>query len=455
MGRQQPDIFSDPRAGTPLRTQRSEEDDPRFSDPRAGQPLRVKSRGQQIAGAVAGAAPAIVGGLGGFVGGLPGAAAGGFAGSGISQLVEHGAEIPGALADVARNLIREPSATVRGFHEGVAEGGTEAAKAAGLQGAAEFTGGKVAQAGGALAKWLMNRATTRVTERLMREFPDLQDTLIDKALTVSKGGYEKAKRLLSEAKGKTAAALKMADEGGQTVPVQLTEDIAESFKTALLEDAIKARGIPVSEGAVMTARNRLPEHLRGLFQQIDRAAASGTPMELKPSMADVLKRRLQKESKNTYANRNAPLGPRAMSAGAEELTEFAARVNDAIDAIAPGYRASNTEAQPLIGAVRGIKQAIRPTGNLYQAMVRPGIGAAAGALSGGELGLPAWAGAIGGAALMSPAGMSREAIILRDPRVQQLLKQLPRASALALTELLGELTRGQTPAPATPAGSPQ
>lgn len=47
---QQPDIFSDPRAGTPLRgdvrrvQQQQAEDDPRFSDPHAGEPLRVATK---------------------------------------------------------------------------------------------------------------------------------------------------------------------------------------------------------------------------------------------------------------------------------------------------------------------------------------------------------------------------------------------------------------------------
>lgn len=49
MGQQQPDIFSDPHAGTPLRIdarrvmEAQEEDDPRFTDPHAGEPLRVNA----------------------------------------------------------------------------------------------------------------------------------------------------------------------------------------------------------------------------------------------------------------------------------------------------------------------------------------------------------------------------------------------------------------------------
>lgn len=42
--RQQPDIFSDPHAGTPVRGVQPAEDDPRLSDPHAGEPLRMARR---------------------------------------------------------------------------------------------------------------------------------------------------------------------------------------------------------------------------------------------------------------------------------------------------------------------------------------------------------------------------------------------------------------------------
>jgi hypothetical protein len=376
--------------------------------------------------------------IGGLVGGIPGAAVGGAAGRGIGTLIEKGGEIPGALMDVARNVISEPTATMRGLHEGIAEGAGDLAVSAGIEGASQFAGNKVAQAGGVLSKWLMNRATTRVTEKLMREFPDLADTLIDNALTVSKGGYEKALGLLRAAKAKATEALTVADQTGATIPVQMTTDVAESLKTAILEQTIKQRGVPASQGAITAASNRLPAHLRQLFQQIDSAASTSGALDLTPSQADILKRRLQQESKALYAQRGAPNGPRAMGMDATERAELASQINTAIDQVATGYKAANAEAQPMIGAVRGIKQATRPNGNLYQAMVRPGVGAIMGGAAGysqeGNSG--AAMGALAGAALTSPAGMSREAILLKDPKVQELLRQMPRATATALVELL-------------------
>jgi hypothetical protein len=435
-------LSTDPNAGAPARGS-----DYISTDPNAGQPLRVKSKAQQIASE---AAPTVGGMVGGMVGGIPGAAIGGAAGQGIGTLIDKGAEIPGALVDVARNLVNEPVATIKGFHEGIAQGGIDTAQAAGIEGATQFVGNKVVDAGGVLAKWLMNRATTRVTEKLLREFPDFSDTLIDNALTVSKGGYEKAKGLLAAAKAKTKVVLTQADQSGATVPIQMTPELAESFKTALLEDAIRARGIPASQGAVTAASSRLPAHLRSVFQQIDSAAQNGGAMDVLPSQADLLKRRLQLESKPTYAQRGAPNGPRAMGMESAERAELASQINAAIETVAQGYKATNAEAQPLIGAVRGLRQAVRPSGNLYQAMVRPGMGA----LTGGALGYSqdgsagAAVGAMAGAALTSPAGMSREAILLSDPKVQELLRQLPRGMVTALTAALRQ--RSGAPAETPP-----
>src|SRR3990167_80583 len=399
------------------------------------------------------AIPTVGGMVGGMVGGVPGAIAGGMAGKGYETLIERGGEIPGALVDVAKNLFSEPVATMRGFVEGQGEGSLDAAKAGGVQGAGELAGVGLSKGAGVLSKWLMNRATTRVTERLTREFPDLADTLIDNALTVSKGGYDKARGLLVLAKKKANAALAAADNAGAVVPVQINDDVAQSLKTALLEDAIKNRGLATpTHGAVTSATNRMPQHLRTLFKDIDAAAANGWAVDLKPSHADLLKRRLQQESKPVYANQAAPNGPRSVGMDATERTELAQQINNAIDAIANGYKAANAEAKPLIGAVRGIKQAIRPSGNLYQAMVRPAVGAAAGAMGANESGVSPYVGAMAGAALTSPAGMSREAILLARPEVRAILRQLPRASAEVLMQLLSERSGSPSTPQAPPAG---
>jgi hypothetical protein len=293
----------------------------------------------------------------------------------------------------------------------------------------------------------MNRATTRVTAQLSREFPELSDTLIDNALTVSQGGYAKARSLLAVAKGKAAATLAQADAAGSTIPVQLTPELAESLKTALLKKAVDAGQIPPSPAGqpVSSALERLPAPLRTMFERISTAADGSVPLTLKPSEADLFKTQLQKEVRQPiYLNRIAANGPKAVAQDATVMADYAKQLNDAIEGMAAGYQAANREAQPLIGAVRGLKQAIRPSGNLYQAMVRPALGATLGGITGQyEYGTPGAAvGSILGAAATSPVNLSREAIVLAHPAVQTALRQMPKPFADAVRTALTQALTG-------------
>lgn len=381
---------------------------------------QIDAEQRQKAAQAASYLPTVGGAIGGIVGGIPGAAVG------------------GALGDAAKQEAQAYAGQALGTPtQQVKELGVQGA----LQGALQVGGDAAAAAAGGVSRWLMNRALTRVSAKLMDEFPDLADTLINNAITVSDGGYQKAKRLLLAAKSKATAALAKADATGAAIPVQLNDDLAESLKTALLEKAIKSgkTAAPADE-PLTTASQRLDPDTQAMFDRIDEALANRQGvMDLRPSQADVFKTQLQKESRPFYGAQAgaARLGQRAMTISATERAEYAARLNDAIDSLAAGYRAANREAQPLIGVTRGLKQAIRPSGNLYQAMVRPAAGAAlAATVAPGEAAkIPA---AIAGGTLFSPAGMSREAIILAHPAVKAALAQLPRSTAAALTSFLQE-----------------
>lgn len=406
-----------------------------------GQRVEGDTFSEKIANAakmVGSALPAAGGIAGGILGGAPGAAVGGAAGEGYRQLAQHYTEIPGAIRDVASNLIHHPVATAEGANAGINRGGMNVAAEAATQAGAQAVGDAVVKGGTVLGKWLMNRATSRVTARLMQDFPELSDTLIENALTVSKGGEGRARSLLMTAKGKANAALKTADAAGAEIPIVLNGDLAESLKTALLEKAVKSGGVASGVGAPLTtAMERLNPPMRALFKEIDAAAQGGT-LKLSPTHADLLKTQLQKESRALYANRVAPNGPKALGMDATARAEYATQLNSALDAVAGGYKAANAEARPLIGAMRGIQQAIRPNGNLLQAMVRPAVGAATGgAIGGREGGTPgSIAGGIIGAAATSPAGMSREAIILAHPAFQGALRSLPKPLASWLLDLV-------------------
>lgn len=351
-------------------------------------------------------APALLGAVGGIVGGPLGAAAGGIVGN--------------AAAQVTRRDIGAPSPETAGGQ--LKAMGTEGV----LQGAFQGAGSLASAAAGKTARFLMNRAAN-VTDRLAREFPELSQTLIDHAITMTQGGYQRAQRLLGGFKAQANAALRTAEKKGLGVDIELTPELAESLKAAAIDKAMKGGTAKVTPGAPLTAATqRLDAKTKVFLNTIESSVQRKAPMRLTPTEADMFKSHLQRESKNAvYAARLNPNGAGAIETAAAEKAEYAMQLNHMLDDIADGYMASNSKARELIGAARATRQAVRPGKNLYMAMVRPTTGAVlASSLFGGPGG---GAAAAAGAALGTPAAMSSLAVLAGNPVVQQFLKQLPRA----------------------------
>jgi hypothetical protein len=377
--------------------------------------------------------PTVGGVVGGMVGKVPGvrivtAGIGGAAGEGYRQLGKHLTEIPGAMWDVGRNLITEPEATLGGFVEGAKAGATQAAIQGGIQAAGQAGGEAIIGVASKASPWLMNRALN-LTDKLSREFPNLSATMIEHALTVSQGGLEKARALLTAAKTSANAALAKAQAAGVRVPVTAATDGLQKTLAEVLNSADIEGGLQV-------------------LADVERKMIRGRAGALAPVEADALKRSLQTQSKQLYTAAKMGQGKPNVSVRAQALADMAESLNDAIgtmttNAGAAGYRAANASAAELIGAVRGIAKGTRPGSNLYQAMVRPGVGAVIGGLAGEQVG--GHKGAIGSAlavgALTSPAGMSRLAVTLAKPGVQAILRQSPKLAA-AVASFMAE---GQEP----------
>jgi len=377
------------------------------------------------------ALPAVGGLIGGMVGKVPGvrvatAAIGGAAGEGYRQIVKHGAELPGAVADVAHNLMDADTrgATVQGFQEGATEGAKQAAMQGAIAGGGQAVGEGLVAGASKAAPYLMNRALN-LTDRLSREFPNLSNTMIEHALTVTKGGLQQARGMLRAAKTEANAALQAAHATGATVPITAATDGLQKTLTKVINSEDIEGGLKV-------------------LAAIERKAVSGRAAALTPMEADALKTSLQTQSKSLYLAQKMGQGKPNVSVQAQALQDMAESLNDSIGQIttkagAAGYRAANAGAEEMIGAVRGITKGIRPGSNLYQAMVRPGVGAVLGGVAGAETGgtKGAAAGALIGGALTSPAGMSRLAVTLGKPSVQALLKHSPRLSAAVLQLMAG------------------
>lgn len=306
-----------------------------------------------------------------------------------------------------------------------------------IQGAGQATGeglGRGLVAGAQIgSRYLMTRAMNNAATRLAEEFSTMTQDMIDHAITVSKGGYEKARGLLKLAKASANAAVAKADAAGATIPVTT----ATNAMQGVLQRIANTGDVSGNLSALAKVEKQLTQ---------------GRGATLSIADADALKGELYSESK-TLLQQIKQAGTRGIpQLKVEQEAKLAAAqaLNDAIEqattqAGAPGYRASNLAAQKMIGVNRGLKTAMKGVQNNYQALVRPGVGMLTGGALGETQGHPL-AGAAIGATAFSPYGLSREAILLAHPAVQALLKQMPRAMSTAIASYFSQPESGEQPA---------
>ena len=333
---------------------------------------------------------------------------------GLAGLAGAGGAGAGLAASQLANAGKEPLPTVSGNIGQMASQGGQMA-------AAEGAGRAISAGMQAGSKYLMNRAMNNVSRRLGQEFPTMTQAMIDNAITASQGGYDKARSILIAAKATANAAVKTAEDAGATIPVTAATDALGS-----VADRIANTGNPTGNLAKLA--------------RVEEQFTAGRGATLTPTEADAIKGELQREARDLYLKLAKGEGTPAMRVVQEAKAAMAAGLNQALDAAttaagADGYRAANATAQQMIGITRGIRSAVRPNANLYQALVRPGMGALAGAALGETQGHPGL-GALAGAALGSPQGLSRAAILLGNPAVQAFMGQLPKPMVAAISNYL-------------------
>lgn len=390
---------------------------------------------KKVPSVIEAALPTAGGIVGGLVGGVPGAAAGGAAGEGLADLAAHATELPGAVADVARNLIAHPRETVSGFMSGAGSGALAAGQEAGTMAAGELVGQGLSRAAAGGAKFLMGEAA-KPTLALAREFPDLSETMLNHALTVSEGGLAKARTLLHTTKNLANQALDAAHAAGARVPITAaTDGLQKTFSDVVLNSSD-----PVGSLARLA--------------KIESKVMEGRNGTLTMREADALKTSLQGEARNLYKSLQMGNGSKAVALDAVAKADMAAALNQAIEdtatkAGATGYRAANAAAQDLIGATRAISRRLltsnTPASKIASEMATPAVG---GAVLGGMPGAAAAATAMAlGKATTTPSALSRIAIHLNNPGVQMFLRQLPKPVLEALTHLWGATPDSSTGQP--------
>lgn len=151
--------------------------------------------------------PAIGGAIGGFAGGIPGAALGGAAGEGYKQLANNLSEIPGAVADVARNALAAPGDTIAAGMAGAARGGGMAALKGAEQGGAQLLGGLAARPAEAVARGVRAVATPIMrsalgrTEATLAQKPDVAKVALEAGANVTRSGAAKLDALIASRSG--------------------------------------------------------------------------------------------------------------------------------------------------------------------------------------------------------------------------------------------------------------
>lgn len=374
-----------------------------------------------------GAAGGIIGGIGGTVlgtpvGGVPGAiggaAVGGAAGESVRQLANRvmGREAPSTAMEAAKSIGKE----------GVTQGALEAA------------GGAVAGGAKVIGKALVENAV-RPTMSLVREFPDVIDTIVKERLPVGrslpglpKGSQRGLTKLRDESKS-VRALLQKADEAGTTFeasqviakPIyELIDDIAkqplgdveEQQLATMLDEFLRRHQGPLTPSAVKELKARA----QSLAKPVYRAVERGYPVTAEQSLK---------------ARFNAAVGT-----GAKEGLETI-----------PGVAEGEARKKSLIGASRALKQAENKRLSLAGEAASVALGSAVGgavytllgnkdADAGLKTGVTGWLLARG---IASPRTLSRIGLTLTSRQAQALLREFPRLADYMATERDRPAAQGQ------------
>lgn len=363
------------------------------------------------------ALPTVGGALGGFAGGVGGTVAG--VGVGGLPGAIGGATLGGATGEAAKQLInRLRGAPAPTSASEAAQGiGTEGA----IQGASEVAGAGLGAAARVGGKALMENAV-RPTMTLVREFPDVVDTIIANRLPVGRilpgiaKGSEQAAAKLGAAGRSVRALLAKAGQAGTTFT---GSDVAQPV-VDLVQDLAKQ---PLGE-----AEQR---RVAGMIQEfLDRH-----PGPLTPDAVKDLKQAAQAIAKPIYASASKGFPVTADQAlGARFNSAIASGAKSSLETI-PGVAAGEAQTQELIGATRALKSAENRRLSLMAEGASVAVGSGAGAALGQLLGPdshldgPLKQSVIGWLVtrgLLSPRSMSRGALVLTSQAAQAALRQFPR-----------------------------
>lgn len=362
-------------------------------------------RDRSMVAKATGAGPMVGATVGALTGGVPGAALGGAAGTGYEELIRHAKEIPGAVVDVARNLVTQPRATLQGFKEGALEGAETAGLSAAANAALEFGGQKVMGAIGSGANAIYRGyLKPSLAGHSINDAQAIVDTAIREGLPISNLGKEKAGQLIGELKGEVEQILKDRQNIARTThgDIDLT-DVANRVRTWARQNYYKAGRPPEDFEAAM----RVADH-------IDAHPSVGVPKGGTPPPQPVT----LTEANEVKRTLDASAGDRAFGVERSAATEAEKQgrriLRTELEARAPKIASLNARESKLIDAAEAIKRAIEREANQNALVgVKSVLAVGAGGVEYGRTGDP-WSAAAKALALryaLSPARATKVAIL--------------------------------------------
>lgn len=355
---------------------------------------------------IADAMPTIGGTVGGFVGKAPGlrtlsAGIGGAAGEGYRQLARHAGEIPGAIGDVASNMIRQPGATMKGFAQGARDGTQQALAAGGTQAAVQGVGEGVGIGLRTFGRGLYRAGALPLNQ--ITKYGDMVGKGIENRVPVTKAGLAKAGRLKTTAQATKQAALGAADN---TASIR-TGQIAKEATDELAQGATATRraGLPDQTGKIVDRASRFQRH---------------NPSGLTPSEADAIKGTLDDRLGGAYQKirQKQPL-----SSTEQADMAYKNAIGRGLEDTVPNFKGMNKDVMDAVGLQKMIGRRVNPGSGGNQGLENAMM------IAGGPAALPARLLMLPGVA--SSAGIGAHVAGQKAPNV---MSNMIRAAILAQLE---------------------
>ena len=406
----------------------------RFSEKPAKTEVAQASPG--ILSRVADAMPNIGGMVGSYVGGTGGAMLGGAAGEGYKSLLSHAAEIPGAVKDVAGDLLSHPTETLGGFARGAGEGVERAGANAAIQGASNLLAEKVV----APVARFAYRAAMRPGKALMTKYgPGVVDLAYDNRVMPTHGGFEKALGLMKASKAEQRAMESAFDAAGKQIPTA-TSDIVDTALRPMLQKAVAEQGAIGSSEA--GAR---------MIEEAGKRVAASNPSQLSAVQLGALKRVADNVSDPAFraAERTGQMIPDASEAGiAKALSKGYRKVLNST--LGDAYANQGLKTKTLYGVAKAAEN-VANSPHTASWLGSGTLGLAAGlssALRGDNKSLEKGLGTfLAARAMMSPAVEAGTLLALK-PAVQYGIRGIDTAFGSPLQQALeAELLKRRTPQP--------